>query len=377
MRRIHRLVGDESEMSRSIAELLKVAEPDRDLDWLEESLQSAVKLEFATIPLYLAALWSIKDPPKPPQSSSWPPSTCFGAYAVLRGIAVEEMLHFGLACNMLTTIGCVPDIVGAVPSYPGRGLPGNVRPDLHVSLAGLTKERIANLFMQIEYPEYTVPGTTPPPPPPPGDYATIGALYDAIASTFQSLDPTIQGKNQLTQATFDNYGCIGASGGGPETLVALNAMSDVQGAIETIKEQGEGTSAGPDAPAYRDELAHYFKFGSVYHEALYVQGPDGTWSYSGEPIPFPAVEPMQEVPESGYPDPAPDVAQALLKFNTGFSSVVDGLQAAWAGGGNDALNDAIGDMFGLAALALPLYTMTVPGTQETYGPTFEYVSSAS
>jgi hypothetical protein len=362
-------------MSRSIPELLKVAEPDRDMDWLEESLQSAVKLEFATIPLYLAALWSIKDPPDPPQppETSWPTSTCNGAYAVLRGIAVEEMLHFGLVCNMLTTIGSVPDIVAAVPSYPARGLPGGVRPDLRVSLAGLDHDRVADLFMQIEYPEDPVPGTTPPSPPPPGDYATIGALYDAIASTFQTLDAPIEGTNQLTQATFDNYGCIGASVGGPETLPALNTISEVLAAIETIKEQGEGTSAGPDAPDYRDELAHYFKFGSVYHEALYVRGPDGSWDYTGEPVPFPAVAPMQEVPEGGYPDPAPDVATALVNFNTAFSAVIDGLQGAWAGGGDAALNAAIGNMFGLAALAKPLYEMTVPGTQDTYGPTFEYV----
>src|SRR3954464_7081936 len=101
-------------MSRSIPTLLKVPEPDRDPYWLEESLQSAVKLEFATIPLYLAALWSIKDPPKPPQQGSWSQSTCYGAYAVLRGIAVEEMLHFALVCNMLTTIERVPDVAGAV-----------------------------------------------------------------------------------------------------------------------------------------------------------------------------------------------------------------------------------------------------------------------
>jgi hypothetical protein len=362
-------------MSRSIPELLKVAEPDRDMQWLEESLQSAVRLEFATIPLYLAALWSIQDPPDPPQppETNWPTSTCHGAYAVLRGIAVEEMLHFGLVCNMLTTIGCVPDIVAALPAYPSQGLPGGVRPDLHVTLAGLSRDRVAELFMQIEYPEDPVPGTTPPPTPPPGDYATIGALYDAIAATFQTLEPPIEGTNQLTQATFDNYGCIGASVGGPETLSPLNTISEVLTAIETIKEQGEGTSAGPDAPDYRDELAHYFKFGSVYHEALYVQGPDGGWDYTGEPVPFPAVAPMQEVPEGGYPDPAPDVTQALLAFNTAFSAVIDGLQAAWAGGGNAALNAAIGNMFGLAALAKPLYEMNVPGTQDTYGPTFEYV----
>ena len=80
-------------MRRSIPELLRVPEPDRDVGWLEESLQRAVALEFATIPVYLAALWSIKDPPAPPsQGSNWPASVCMGAYGVLRGIAVEEML---------------------------------------------------------------------------------------------------------------------------------------------------------------------------------------------------------------------------------------------------------------------------------------------
>jgi ferritin-like protein len=360
-------------MSRSIAALLKVAEPDRDLDWLEESLQSAVKLEFATIPLYLAALWSIKNPPAaPPQGSTWPPSVCFGAYAVLRGIAVEEMLHFALVCNMLTTIGRVPDVAGAVPSYPAVGLPGKVRPDLHVSLAGLTKDRVRDLFMQIEYPEYD-----PPPPTKKGDYPTIGALYDAIASAFQRVDPPITGDNQLTAATFDNHGCIGASTGGAEKLPALSRMSDVLSAIETIKEQGEGTSAGPDAPDYNDELAHYYKFGSVYWEKLYVQGPGGKWDYTGEPIPFPEVAPMQEVPKGGYPAPAPEVANALLAFDAAFTSVVNGLNAAWTGGGNDALNAAIGTMFGLEQLAAPLYEMTVPGTEETYGPTFEYRASGS
>ena len=230
-------------------ELLRVPEPDRDVGWLEESLQRAVALEFATIPVYLAALWSIKDPPAPPsQGSNWPASVCMGAYGVLRGIAVEEMLHFGLVCNMLTTIGQPPEIISAVPAFPARGLPGGVRPDLWVSLAGLAKPRVHDLFMQIEYPEYPVDDDPPPPPPPEGDYATIGAFYDAITSAFRHAHPSIDGENQLTHATFDNFGCIGATVGGPETLPELTSQSDVLTAIETIKEQGEGTSAGPDAP---------------------------------------------------------------------------------------------------------------------------------
>jgi hypothetical protein len=244
-----------------------------------------------------------------------------------------------------------------------------------VSLAGLTRDRVHDVFMQIEYPEYPVRDDPPPPPPPAGDYATIGALYDAIASTFQSLEPPIQGNNQLTQATFDNYGCIGASVGGPERLPCLASLGDVLAAIETIKEQGEGTSKGPDAPEYNDELAHYYKFGSIYHGALWTEGPDGNWSYSGESIPFPKVACMQEVPKGGYPSPAPDVSQALFAFNVAFSSVVNGLKAAWRSGDNSVLSDAIGTMFSLGQLAKPLYAITVPGTEKTYGPTFEYAPS--
>lgn len=355
-------------MRRSIPELLAVAKPDRDADWLEDSLQSALALEFSTIPLYLAALWSIKDPPAPPPHSTWPDSTCMGAYGVLRGIAVEEMLHFGLVCNMLTTIDCVPEIVNAVPAFPTRGLPGRVQPDLWVSLAGLTERRVHDLFMQIEYPEDLVHDD----PPLEGDYGTIGEFYDAIANAFGTLNPTIRGTNQLTKATFDNYGCIGATEGGPETLPELTCMSNVLDAIESIKEQGEGTSAGPDAPDYRDELAHYYKFGSVYNERLYVPGE----GYTGEPIPFPEVAKMQEVPEGGYPDPPPEVAEALLAFNKAYSSVVDGLDAAWKNGKDSDLDHAISDMFAdLATLAAPLYEMAVPGTQSTYGPTFEYLQS--
>lgn len=367
-------------MSRSIPELLR--ESVRDPAWLEESLQAAVALEFATIPPYLCALWSIEDPPPPPPpNSNWPPSTCLDAYGVLRGIAVEEMLHMGLVCNMLTAIGSVPDIAGAVPEYPSQGLPGKVRPDLWVSLAGLTHDRVHDLFMRIEYPEYPVPDDPPPPPPPEGDYATIGKFYDAIAAAFQDLEPPIKPAKDITQATFDNHGCIGATPtgpgtGGPEILSPLGSLPAVLAAIETIKEQGEGTAAGPDAPHFRDELAHYYKFGSIFNGALFVPGQ----GYTGDPIAFPAAAQMQEVPKGGYPDPPQAVAAALLAFNQAFSTVVDGLDAAWRSGNQTDLDTAIGQMFGsqtapgLADLAAPLYTMTVPGTQLTYGPTFEYLS---
>src|SRR5690242_7881501 len=118
-----------------IVELMGVSPSEHDLDWLKESLQAAIHLEFATIPPYLCAMWSIK--------------TASGrAYDHLREVVMEEMLHLGLACNMLTAIGGTPRLFpNAAPKYPCP-LPGGVRPGLIVPLRGLTPEGVKNVFME-------------------------------------------------------------------------------------------------------------------------------------------------------------------------------------------------------------------------------------
>ena len=66
---------------RSIVELMQVEESARDLTWLEESLQNAVELELATLPVYLSGLWSIQE-----QSGE--------VYNLIMSVAMEEMLHY-------------------------------------------------------------------------------------------------------------------------------------------------------------------------------------------------------------------------------------------------------------------------------------------
>jgi len=122
-----------------ILQLMSVLPPHHDVVWLKESLQAAIELEHATLPPYLCGLWSIK--------------AGYGeAYDLINSIIMEEMLHMGLACNMLTTIGGAPQInaPGFVPTYPGP-LPGGVRPQLTVRLQGLTREYINQVYMQIEH----------------------------------------------------------------------------------------------------------------------------------------------------------------------------------------------------------------------------------
>ena len=110
----------------TIVDLMRVPPADYNLKWLKNPLQAAVQLEMATIPPYLCAMWSIKDPADPVRA--------------IRDIVLEEMSHMGTACNVLTAIGGTPRLNTAdvVPTYPGP-LPGGVHTDLIVSLSGLAR----------------------------------------------------------------------------------------------------------------------------------------------------------------------------------------------------------------------------------------------
>src|SRR5215831_1259262 len=152
-----------------IPHLLELPAEQRGPDWLELALQTAVSIEFSTIPPYLSALWSIKDPLHPVAAS-------------IRNVVQEEMLHMALACNMLTGLGRVPHIndPNMVPSYPG-GIPGGVHAELVVSLAGLSDATL-DTFIEIESPLTGNGAETP-------GHKTIGAFYDAIRQEFRTLKP--------------------------------------------------------------------------------------------------------------------------------------------------------------------------------------------
>ena len=138
---------------------------------LADMLTTAIALEFATIPPYLCALWSIKDDLHPVAKS-------------IREIVQEEMLHMGLTCNMLAAIGVQPPIRKLAPSYPS-GLPGDVHPGLNVHLQGLNRDSLL-AFLQIEAPAKLARSV----PPEEGDpkwpeMRTIGQFYECVAAAFE------------------------------------------------------------------------------------------------------------------------------------------------------------------------------------------------
>ncbi len=319
----------------SIQTQLSVPMTKRDTDWLMTSLQYAIELEHATIPPYLCGMWSVKDQQDP-------------VAQLISSVVMEEMLHMGLACNMLTTIGGTPEInsPGFVPTYPGP-LPHGVRPSLQeVALVGLSPDVVKNTFMQIEYPEggpiaaFALE-----------TYQTIGAFYEAILAAFQTLDPSaITGKRQLTD---EGLG-----------LFAINSFADAQKAVTTIRQQGEGTSQSPYESGFSGEYAHYYRFAEIAHGQRLIKNDEGLWVYQGDALPFPDCWPMAKVPAEGYPQ-----SQA---FDKTYTSLLAKLHEAWLQGSADALSDAVGIMFNLAGPATNLLKTPIPNGQGNYGPSFKY-----
>ncbi len=326
--------------TRTIRELMIVAPEKRDTAWLQESLQNAVELELSTIPPYLCGLWSIQGQTGP-------------VFDLVQSVVLEEMYHMGLACNMLTALGKAPQILSGYRNivYPGH-LPGDVRPELTVYLAGLTKPYVSDVYMQIEYPEAgpikLFLGTT---------FSTIGAFYDAVLQAFNDLKPSLSPSNQLTTSIKGN------------NVSPVTNLGQVASAINSIKQQGEGTSISPDDGS--GELAHYYKYAEIYHGRKLIQDPTTKrWGYNGDQIPFPAVYPMRPIPKGGYVNPAAPVQAALKSFNTQFTAMLTGLDNAWATGNQTALTNAINAMFPLGKLANAIFQLELPDKSGVYGPNF-------
>jgi len=313
------------------------------LPGLQQALQNAIQLEHATLPTYLYAFWSL-DGDKNPEISG-----------LIHPIVRQEMSHFGLAGNILNAIGGHPLIndPSFVPSYPGP-LPGGVESGLIVPLAPFSIDLVGNVFMVIEEPEDPLAFAA-------ADGLTIGEFYAAIKEQIQQRGASIFTGNPDLQVT---------SGFPPVT--AVTDVDSAVAAIDTIVEQGEGTSQSPDASS--GDLAHYYRFGEVFHgkELIPNPSPPPAFAYAGDPIPFDptGVLPVVTNPTSSlYPQGSP-AQQANDAFNATYTTLLGDLHSAFNGTPDD-LNAAVGDMFTLQDQAAALMAIEL-GDGTNAGPTFEF-----
>jgi len=281
---------------------------------LQAALQTAMQLEFATIPPYLCAQWSINSDPS-------------GVGSLIEGVVVQEMFHFALAGNMLSAINGTVDIANAsfVPTYPTNVLPGKILQKLAVDLLPLSAQQL-QVFMQIELPEFPPVAFALRDAPP-----TIGAFYDTIAAGFTAINPAIN-----PNANFVNM----------QEAVQIKSVADALAAIARIKAEGEGTVGDPDQPAPEaTELAHYYKFKEVLEGKQLVQT-NGKWGFTGPAIQMPTVFDFSK--SSVTPNPS-------TAFNQSMSQLLIGLQSCWTSGAAVS----IGDMFTLKDLGQGLISQGI------------------
>ena len=185
---------------------------------------------------------------------------------LIRGISIEEMLHLGLACNLLTAVGGAPQLRRPNLPFHPRAYPLAFQ----LRLAPFSIEAL-DQFIAIEKPLFsesprTAASLTLPDNVTPNlsdiftserDYDTQGKLYRGIEDGFRYLaqkygeDKLFVGRSQ-TQATAEHFG-------GLEGLHPVTSLATALEAIDRIVRQGEG--------APREALdSHYSKFVSIRQE---------------------------------------------------------------------------------------------------------------
>jgi hypothetical protein len=196
---------------------------------------------------------------------------------VLRGIAIDEMLHIALLANLMSAIGAAPAF--GRPNFPQRCgyFPTSVQLDL-LSFGAPDLDH----FLFLERPEgmqradaSDFVATAPPRDPvdehetlPRGqEYATVGHLYRGIAEGLRGLASRL-GERSLfvgsrrAQATPELFRW-------PQ-LIAVTDLESALAAVEKIIEQGEGARGDWDE-------AHYGRFLSVRQEFAALRQADPTF----------------------------------------------------------------------------------------------------
>jgi Ferritin-like len=362
-----------------VAEHISVPAQRRDIVWLMEALQAAIAIEHATLPLYLAAMFSLR-------------IQNYTTYNAIRSVAMEEMGHMAIAANILAAIGGRPSIAGLDPRYPRRGLPGGAEPDLTVRLAKLSKRQLRS-FMRIEAPAFLLAGLRSPerwgaarePASQAGEEEAEQERYPTIASLYAAIGEAIDGKADVLRAAIRRGGAANQVGEdiGVKTVDASareDPLSQIHGAIAEIVEQGEGSGtrtlhAGADS---EEEESHYCKFAEIYYGRRYqppvpeVELSNDTERefFRGLKVPFPAVVNTLSVPADGYArilalDPhRTAVERALSAFDVAYTQIMSELEAVWNGPAERSwgtLGKSVTAMSGLRVLAcFHIVTCEVP-----------------
>jgi len=344
---------------------------------LVDNLHKALELELATIPPYLTALLSINS-----KKNNVPAS-------LIHSVAMEEMLHMLLVCNLIVSIGGkVTFNKTNVPSYPlALEFEGTRFKDreFDVHLERFSESAI-NTFLKIELPtefvgrkrshvhnsteEMEIPGIT------------IGAFYELI-------------KHQLDEAC-ELFSEEEVFVGNPEHQIGRNfywkgegepvevtSLATAHEAINLIITQGEGTcdsifDSNEEYFHQRAEIAHYFKFNEIKHGREYqvTDSPSEPPTGPTFEVDYEGVYPILKNPTADDYAQSPQLSSLNEQFNHNYSLMLYQIAEAFNGHPNLLYTAINHGMRNLSPLAIQMMQLPVPGHEEDVRgtPTFEWIT---
>ena len=331
------------------------------MDTIPDALRIAMRLEFATIPVYLYALYSLDTDDTGKNQA---------IHDLLRTVVIEEMLHMAQVGNILNALGAPPQLNSPdmVPTFPNP-LPGGVEAQLTVGLKPFSLEAVTDTFLVIEEPEHPLDFPIAAAAPP----LTIGRFYANINQTIQAADPGIFVGDPPRQVAAQSHGT---------GIFKVTDKASVAQAIDLIVEQGEGTTSSPNA--LNGDFAHFYRFQEIKEgrkliknpNAVPTDPPDQQFVFSdsaADAIPFDAsgVRPLRESPKAADYAPGSPERLACDAFNVTYTKLLKGLHDAFNGQPNK-LGATTATMFQLSSKAAELANIRLAdGTHA--GPSFEFV----
>ena len=246
---------------------------------LHQHLQHALDVEFWTIPLYLTALYSIKN------LKACKPAEYPDAAKLIQSVVIQEMLHLEIVCNLCNALGYAPRF--RAPQYKDEkhipfihpkkeSLPEHLH-GYNCQPGALCAETL-KLFCAIELPHESIE----PKWKEQNKYHSIAQMYGALKLGIHHLWQKCYvgaARNTRQKISFMDYEGIHRSHHGFSQRV--DSLENALKAIDAIVEQGEGSdskvvphdfrppelTAGKDFDPgwYSGHLSHYQKFSILLH----------------------------------------------------------------------------------------------------------------
>ncbi|MDA9406496.1 hypothetical protein XH98_34210 [Bradyrhizobium sp. CCBAU 51745] len=290
-------------------------------------LQSALQLEFATIPTYLSAAFSLTGNSE--------------IYELILRTAIEEMLHFTAVANLMNAIGIAPDIVAAVPQYPCKL--DVIDPPLTLDLRSFSFDLIEKLFMAVEAPERHVefPTVAMVEAPP----RTIGQFYagiidiikqDKIPGLFENAARDAY-KQREAKPNFHEIAYVNDQDSSKYPLkqeinFKITDKDTAAAHLRWVVSEGEGEA--PYNPLDAEGLpGHHYRFQSILKSRYLVpnKNVELKYSFSGGSLPFDqsGVHEFDRNAKAGDYQAFPAVAAQMKAFNEKYSKMINLLHSAF------------------------------------------------